>query len=154
MKEDIKREIQKEIDSLGESLFRKEGKIRNEVSQEMKDLIEKTNILNDGILSSKDLCDSIKIQKKVQGINPVILPKLVGNYQYNVNFKDYSNSEEDFIKEHPEYNGTSGHPGVNLAEFSKDLANLIKARGNDFFDTFKKLRDHPGVGIAVLSGYL
>ena len=40
MKEDIKREIQKEIDSLGESLFRKEGKIRNEVSQEMKDLIE------------------------------------------------------------------------------------------------------------------
>jgi len=151
---DIKLQVKKEVDSLGESFFSDEGKRRNEVSQEMQRLLEKSNLLNGGILTSPELCDSIKIQKKIHNINPIILPKLVGNYHYNVNFKAYIKSEEEFIKEHPEYSGTSGHPGVDIDEFSRDLSNLLKAKGNDFFGAFVKFRTHPGVGIAILSGYL
>ncbi|ACB84391.1 AAA family ATPase [Natranaerobius thermophilus JW/NM-WN-LF] len=96
----------------------------------------------------------LKYKRKVQNINNVVLPKLVGNYQYNVYFKGYNKSKEDFIEENPEYGGGSGHPGVDLDKFSNDLANLLNADGDSFQEAYIQFSKHIGVGKAIISGYL
>ncbi|OWZ84112.1 McrB family protein [Natranaerobius trueperi] len=154
MNEEIKEEIKEYVRQMDTNYFREDIERRLEAEKEMRELIERTNLLNGGNWSRKDLSDSIKIQKKVHNINNLVLPKLVGNYYYNVYFKGYEKSEEEFIKENPKYDGGSGHSGVDLENFSRDLADLFNSEGDDFQDAYIKFSKHPGVGKAIISGYL
>jgi len=155
MKEDIKKEIVKEIELLQAAhSFENDLERRIKASNDFQTLIKRTKLFEGGILSSEDLCDSIKIQKTVQNINSIILPRLVGNYNYNVFFKGYNKPESEFINENLKFNGTSGYPGANLNELSKDLAKLLVSKGNEFVNAYESLIQHPGIGIATISGYL
>lgn len=154
MKEEIKREIEKKIEKIGKDTFEQDLKRRKEAEKAMREIFQRTNLLKGGIFTRKDLADSIKAQRMVHNINPMILPKLIGNYYYNVHFKGYDKSEVEFINEHPEFEKGSGHPGVDLKEFSKDLSQLLSAKGDVFAEAFLKLLSHQGMGIATLSGYL
>ncbi|MTI71444.1 MAG: hypothetical protein FH751_14455 [Firmicutes bacterium] len=127
---------------------------RKQVSTQFKNLINKSGILEDNNLSTKDLCETIKLQKQVHNLNPVILPQIVGNYNYNVNFKNYDKSEEKFIRENPQLDGSSGHQGVNLKEFSTKLKNLLTSTGNEFVKSYTEFKKLQGIGLATLSGYL
>ncbi|ACB84390.1 hypothetical protein [Natranaerobius thermophilus] len=64
MNEAIKEEIRQSINNLDFNFFTMELERRENAEREMRELIEKTNLLHGGIWTSEHLCESIKIQKK------------------------------------------------------------------------------------------
>ena len=141
-----------------QSKLLKEIDRRRKVAKDMNDLFEEAGLFSGGSLNAEQLCRSIKIQKTVHNINPIILPKFVGNFNYNRYFKGFKGSVEDFKNEHPELQGPGetglGYPGVDLKAFSVSLRKLLTSEGNDFALSAEEVLSFDGVGPAIFSGYL
>jgi len=141
-----------------EATFDEELDRRSQVSKKMNELLEEVGLFRGGTFNAEQLCRSIKIQKEVQNLSSIVLPRFLGYLNYSKYFKDFEGSTEDFKKEHPELqkpgNTGLGHPGVDLNEFSEALRNLLTSQGNDFAQSAESVLSFNGVGRAVFSGYL
>jgi 5-methylcytosine-specific restriction enzyme B len=154
MIEEIAKQFNQIVANFDRDKLEEEVNRRDLAAQELQKLIQHTNLLNGGTWTIEDLANSVKIQKKIHNINPIILPKFIGNYNYNVNFKGYAGSEKEFIDDHPELEGSSGHPPIDIEAFSRDLRNLLTSSGTEFIQAYHAALDFLGAGIAIISGYL
>jgi hypothetical protein len=70
--------------------------------EEMSDLFDEVKLFERGFFNAEQLCRSVEIQKKVQNLQSIALPKFLGYLNYSKYFKGFTGSVEDCKKEHPE----------------------------------------------------
>lgn len=153
MDEAVKQTIQKAADNL-KGKIEEDYQRRVAAAEEFKKWLDRTKLLSGGILTPMDLCESIAIQKKIQNIMALSLPRFLGNYNCKVYFQGFEGTEQDFIEQHPELKGSSGYKGVDVQKFSQDLKLLLTSKGNNFAKAFEAILAYRGIGVGITSGYL
>lgn len=137
-------------------LYRKELVRRRSVAIDFRGWIERTGLLRGRVLGRDDLADLVRLERRIQNLNPIVLPKLLGTSTYYRAFKGFEGDEAAFVAHLRERRGGAdvgaGHPGVELEPFSRDLAALLSAPDGGLGSALEHLLEHPGAGPGMVTG--
>lgn len=132
---------------------------RQEVSRDFRLAIEQSGILRGSALITDQLAELVKLVWKVENLNAMAIPRLLGTYAYHRCFNDFSGTRDDFIAHmvatKADWDPTSaGHEGADPAQVGRDLAAMLQADDARLGLAVSQFMTHQGAGRALTSGLL
>jgi MoxR-like ATPase/uncharacterized protein (DUF2461 family) len=142
-----------------EADWRPQMEARAALSKEFRQAIERTGILAGKALRSDDLAGLVAIVWKIQNLNAMVLPQLLGTYTYYRHFKAFDGDSEAFAahmaSKRPDWEpGSLGHLGAPPAEVGEDLAAMLQAPEEELGPAIVRFQRHPGIARAFSTGLL
>ena len=129
--------------------------LRNRISAETWRVIEDAGLPTGKNIDHKRFCELVGLLWKVQNLNPMQMPKLLGLYHYKVYFSDYMGTEADLAAERMKETGSPEfYPGPDLAELSEALRLLAADSNVEHGRGATQFYKIPGAGQALISGFL
>ena len=155
--QDILRKRAPEIRTPAE--FGKEIERRLGVSRDFRALVEETGIREGRELARPDLARMVELVWKIQNLQAMTLPQLLGTYAYHQHFKKFEGDEVAFSAHmaatHPRWKkGSVGYPGVDVSAFGKALAAAIGASRSELGIAAHRILGFKGAGRGLVSGFL
>lgn len=137
--------------------FAAELERRRQLSQKFRAFIERVGVLRGTSLDEGSLAELIRLIWEIQHLNPVVLPRLMGSYEYYKHFKDFQGSRDDFLAhmrvKRPGFTG--GYEGADLDSFSQALRGMLAAEDDaQLAKAFAAFTKQPGVQRAFGTGAL
>ncbi|MFW6031354.1 MAG: DUF2461 family protein [Myxococcota bacterium] len=137
--------------------FAPEIQRRHQLSRKFRAFIERVGLLQGKSLDKESLAELIRLLWEIQQLNPVVLPRLMGSYEYYKHFKDFQGSRDDFVAHmRVKRSGfTGGYEGADLDSFSQALRTLLAAEDDaQLAKAYVAFAKQPGVQRAFGTGAL
>ena len=149
------KKIRDRVASLGDWKHVPNLERRKSVSSELKRMLDELDVANGGVVDRKSFCEMVGLQWKIQNLNPMSMPELLGSYHYKTYFGGFQGTEEEFKNLKEKKSGSrETYPGADLGIVSNGLKLMLianhddRAKGTELLKTIKKS------GQALASGFL
>lgn len=128
---------------------------RRRVAKEFQEIVGQSGVREGREITKENLARLINLQWRVQNLNAIQIPSLLGLYAYKVYCGDFRGSRKDLEEIRFSQSGTREmHEGAPIDEVSKALADMATEDLSRQSRGAALLLEQPGAGRAIVSGFL
>lgn len=144
---------------MAEPAWAREMEARAETSRLFREEVEASGILKGEALTQARLARFVELAWKIENLNGMSIPQLVGTYTYYCHFKGFAGTTEEFSahmarKRKNWEEGSVGYPGADPVEVGVALARLLTADDEQLGLALHEFLRFQGAGRGLTSGLM